>query len=319
MGYRVGIDIGGETVKGALIENGEKILYKEKIDILIPITIEEMETKIEGLINSVLEKSSVRDKEIECIGIGCTGIVDVKEKIVKYACNLDWNNVEFSDFLEKRFNVPFYVENRAYAAAIGEYLYGDLEQTVKNMIFITLSTGLGGGIILDGRLYRGFNFSAGEVGHMIIKKGGRECNCKNRGCFERYASGTGIVETAFEKMNRNKGSKLREYLKEKGELTAEAVFEIASKKDKAALETIEEFVEDLSVGVANIINILQPEVLVVGGGVSNSGEVFIERLKEKVKEKDYAKNCEKRCEIKISKLKSDATLIGSVNLEQFIE
>ena len=102
MGYRVGIDIGGETVKGALIENGEKILYKEKTDILIPITIEEMETKIEGLINSVLEKSSVRDKEIECIGIGCTGIVDVKEKIVKYACNLDWNNVEFSDFLEKK-------------------------------------------------------------------------------------------------------------------------------------------------------------------------------------------------------------------------
>ena len=97
------------------------------------------------------------------------------------------------------------------------------------------------------------------------------------------------------------------------------MYKIASKKDKAALETIEEFVEDLSVGVANIINILQPEVLVVGGGVSNSGEVFIERLKEKVKEKDYAKNCEKRCEIKISKLKSDATLIGSVNLEQFIE
>ena len=317
MGYRVGIDIGGTTVKGALIENGEKILYKEFIKTPFRITFKDMEKEIGRLIDVLLKKGKIERRSVEYIGIGIPGTVESRKKIVKYACNLGWENEKLSSFLEKEYEAPVFIENDVNIAAIGEYVYSGLKEK-ETMVLIALGTGVGAGIILDGRLYRGFNFSAGEVGHMIIKKGGRECNCKNRGCFERYASGTGIVETAFEKMNRNKGSKLREYLKEKGELTAEAVFEIASKKDKAALETIEEFVEDLSVGVANIINILQPEVLVVGGGVSNSGEVFIERLKEKVKEKDYAKNCEKRCEIKISKLKSDAGVFGAANLEKFL-
>ena len=267
--------------------------------------------------SELFKKGKIERRSVEYIGIGIPGTVESRKKIVKYACNLGWENEKLSSFLEKEYEAPVFIENDVNIAAIGEYVYSGLKEK-ETMVLIALGTGVGAGIILDGRLYRGFNFSAGEVGHMIIKKGGRECNCKNRGCFERYASGTGIVETAFFFLYRNKGSKLREYLKEKGELTAEAVFKIASKKDKAALETIEEFVEDLSVGVANIINILQPEVLVVGGGVSNSGEVFIERLKEKVKEKDYAKNCEKRCEIKISKLKSDAGVFGAANLEKFL-
>ena len=316
MKYRIGVDIGGTKISGAIIENEKYIVEKATLKTNLPKTIVEIEKDIEKLIEYILKESNIKIDEVKSVGMGFPGIVDFSKQTIKNSCNFGWENVKIPNFLGKKLGKSVFIENDANAAVIGEYVYNDLHN-VKNMILITLGTGIGAGIILNGQLYRGFNFSAGEVGHMIIKKGGRQCSCGNRGCFEKYASKAGIVHSAFKVIDKNEDSLLYRYLKEKGSLTVKMIFKAAKQGDKGALQAINLFIEDLSIGVSNIINIFQPEIFVIGGGISLGGDFFIDRLKELVKELDYAKNLDKRCDIMISKIGNDAGLIGAANIDKF--
>ena len=317
MNYKIGVDIGGTNIKAAVIKNDLYIIERVKCRTNLPRTGKEIEGYIENLIRILLNKTHLKLEDIKSVGIGAPGIVDFKKKIIKYSCNFNWYDKDIVNGLEKKFKKTVFLENDANVAAVGEYIYNGYKR-IDSMIVITLGTGIGAGIIIKDRLYRGFNLSAAEVGHMVIRSGGRRCSCGQRGCFERYASANGILKTTKEVIKKYKDSILWDYLKERGRLTVKSAFEAAKRKDVAALKIIKIFVEDLSVGVSNLINIFQPQVFIIGGGVSKEGGFFIKALKKAVLNRDYAKKLKNRCELKISKIGNDAGLIGAANIFKFV-
>jgi len=254
--------------------------------------------------------------DIEWIGIGTPGIANSSTGVIEYSNNLGFKDTPMVKYITEfigREDTPVFIENDANAAAYGEYVAG-AAKGAKNAVCITLGTGVGGGIIIDGKIYAGSNFAGAEIGHTVIEVDGAQCSCGRKGCFEAYSSATGLIRMSKEAMEQFPESIMNKMAAEKGKVTARTSFDAMRAGDKAAKDVVDKYIKYLAAGITNTINIFQPDVLCIGGGVCNEGDPLLLPVKELVKKEVYTRNSPKNCEIVIAKLGNDAGIIGAAFL-----
>ncbi len=285
---RIGVDLGGTNIAIGLVDEDCRIVERISRPTHRDRGIEAICENIREMCKSLMENE---DYFVTSIGVGCPGTIDAENGVVVYANNIAMENTPLADMIGKDFNIPVYVENDANVAALGEYMAFHKEK--KSFVLITLGTGVGGGLVLDGKVFRGFNGAGFEAGHMILHPDGEKCTCGNMGCLEAYTSATAL--------NRRGGT------------SCEDVFRLAKNGDEFFKRVLDEYFDDLSIGIANIINLIQPEVLAIGGGVSNAGDDLILPLRKRCSRMDYNKFL-KKTEIVKAQLMNDAGIIGAAML-----
>jgi glucokinase len=253
--------------------------------------------------------------DIEWVGIGTPGIANSKDGIIEYSNNLEFKDVPIVEYIQEHIKKPVYVENDANAAAYGEYVAG-AGKGHNSLVCITLGTGVGGGVVIDGKILTGFNFAGAELGHMVIEVDGVQCSCGRKGCFEAYSSATGLIRMTKEAMDADKDSAMWNLFRERGDdkVSARISYDAMRLGDKSATEVVDKFHKYLATGLTNVINIFQPEVLCIGGGVCNEGDALLNPVKEIIAKEVYTKNSAKNTEIVRATLGNDAGIIGAAFL-----
>lgn len=312
--YRIGIDLGGTNIAACIVDNNCRILLKNNRPTALPRTPEALAAAIFTQVSDLLTTAQLTFTQISTAGIGIPGSVNQQTGMVEYANNLGFDHVPFIRLLQEHFPCPLLAQNDAKAAAWGEYLAGAGRGT-SSMIMITLGTGIGGGIILDGKILEGFNAAAGEIGHMVIRSGGRSCSCGRKGCFEAYASATALLADAWSAAEAHKDSLLWTSCNgQKNRLHGKHIFSAASLGDPQASQVLSQYISFLAEGTANLINIFQPELVCIGGGISGAGEQLLEPLKRTVAPLVYSRSSEKNARLVTAMLGNDAGLIGAACL-----
>ncbi len=310
-GYLAGVDLGATTIKAGILN--EKLELIGKARTLTPAG-KGGEALTAALWQTVLlacRQAGVSEKLLTSVGVGCPGSVDQKSGRLLHACNLSLIDDDFSGRLEGLCQRPVYLENDGNCALLGEWKKG-AAAGFSQAVMLTLGTGIGGGILVDGKLYRGFNGFGGEVGHMVVQADGPLCSCGRRGCFEVYASASGLIRMTRQAMKEDRDSLMwklcgGDLLKADGTTP----FLGLQQKDEAARRTVTLFLKYLAVGVTNIINLFQPEALVIGGGVGRQGEALLGPLRRLVAEQVYSRYGGAQTNILSSALGDDAGIIGA--------
>lgn len=302
--YSFGIDLGGTNIAVGLVDVNGKIIFKNSIPTL-PYRNHKLILKDMAMqCLEILKKCNVTLSHVNSIGIGSPGKCLPDKKIIVYSCNFsDFHNTEIETEIRKYLDLPVYLENDANCAALAENICG-AAKNFSNSITVTLGTGIGGGIITDGKIMAG----SGEIGHHVIISNGKKCACGRKGCWETYASATALIKQAKKNSELEPNSKLNT----ENKITAKFVFDIANENDTIAKKIVDEYIFYLSEGLANLINIFQPEIIVVGGGISEQGEKIIQPLREKLNMQVYGGKLETK--IVQAKLGNDAGIIGAAFL-----
>jgi glucokinase len=307
--WLVGVDLGGTTIKIAFITLDGHIVDKWEI----PTNINEDGKSIvkdiaQSIKNQLAQLSETQDKLL-AVGMGAPGFIDMKTGFIYHAVNIGWKNYPLKEELERETGLPVIIDNDANIAAIGEMWRGAGDGE-GNLLMVTLGTGVGGGIIVNGHIMHGTNGMAGEIGHITsIPEGGAACNCGKTGCIETIASATGIARIAKEKAENDKSSVLNRILSENGELKAKDVADAAENGDQAAIETLDEVAFHLGLVIANLSNSINPGKIVIGGGVSQAGDVLMSRLEKQFKRFALPRVAE-GASLKVATLGNDAGVIG---------
>lgn len=308
--YNIGIDLGGTNIAVGLVDEAFRLVYQVSEPTGLPKTPEQLADDIHALVLRMLADRGLTEADVGCAGIGIPGTVNQAEGTVEYANNFGFDNVPFVRLLQERFSCRLLAANDAGAAAWGEYLAG-CGKGVSSMVAMTLGTGVGGGIILNGRLWGGCNAAAGEMGHMVIHTGGRSCTCGRQGCLEAYASATALVQRA-----REAAADAPESLLAQGPIDGRAVFAAAKAGDETAARVLDAFLDDLAEGVANIINVLQPELMCIGGGLSGAGAQLLDPLRRKVAPMVYSRYSRRNTRLELASLGNAAGIIGAAVLDR---
>lgn len=311
----IGIDVGGTNLKAGLVDENGKILAAERMPLGEFQGEGALANSLVDLAEAILQSSGTDLKDIRHVGIGIPGAVAGGD--VLYTCNIPMRNVPLAELFQRRLDVPVLLENDANCAAVGEWICG-AGRGAKDFVIITLGTGVGGGLILNGKLYTGGGI-VGEVGHMVIEKNGEPCNCGRRGCWEAYASATGLIRMTKETMNEHPNSKLWAVTLENGGVDGRAAFQAAEREDAPAKALCKKYVEYLGAGVTNLVNILQPEILAVGGGIAGAQEALLmEPLRDLVARECYPRHAGKLPKIIPAELGNDAGIIGAALLHRAV-
>ncbi|MBU3188666.1 ROK family protein [Clostridium bowmanii] len=310
---RIGIDLGGTNIVVGIVTNEGKILIKKSTPTLVTrgaaIIIDDMVK----LIYKTLDVSHISMEDIELIGIGVPGLVDYKSGLIKECVNLGWGNVDICTILKEKTGKKIFIDNDANAAAGAEFLFGTMKNHL-NSVFLTLGTGVGGGIILNGKLHRGINGSGAEIGHMIVGENFYDCACGNNGCLETFTSATALIKFAKKLIKEDPQDTLILKNTVFDEIDAKIIFDCAKQGDKLANLVVERFVKYFAIGICNIVNILDVSMIGIGGGVSAAGEFFMELLISDIKKYKLFKEIPV-CYIKIADLGNDAGIIGAAMLD----
>lgn len=312
--YNIGIDLGGTNIKVGLVDENYNIVQKATAKTNLPRPADEICGTIVELIWQCLNAAKVTIGEVNSIGIGTPGVANRNSGVVLYSCNLDFHNTDLRTLLKQRLNKPIYVENDANAAAFGEVLAG-AGKGYSDVVVVTLGTGVGGGIIIGGKIYTGFNFCGAELGHTVIEFNGRQCGCGRKGCFEAYSSATALINMTKEAMEAHKDSKMWEIAGGDIEkVDGKTAFDGVRADDEAAKGVINMYIEYLGCGLTNIVNTFQPEVLLIGGGICKEGENLTKPLYEIIKRDSYCVDEKQSTKLDICKLGNDAGIIGAAFL-----
>lgn len=306
----VGIDIGGTKVAVATALANGKLIAKARMATEVERGPQHTIRRMKELVRQVLRDSG--GTQPVAIGVGCGGPLDLDEGVILSPANLPgWDAIPLKHILADEFGTEVYVDNDANAAALGEYRFG-AGVGVRNLVYITVSTGIGGGIVIDGRLLHGLGAGAGEIGHQTILPEGPRCNCGNRGCLEVLASGTAIARRAREALSRHGGSRMLALAGgDVDKVTAETVVQAVKEQDSLALDIWHETIEYLSVGVANVITTLAPDIVVIGGGVTEAGDLLFLPLRQAVRQRIFVMPVE-RVEIIPPKLGGEVGVVGAI-------
>ena len=311
--YRIGIDLGGTNIVAGLVDDGLGIRDKVSVKANAPRAVECIVEDMVQMVSQLTERNGLDMKDIACVGVGVPCTANPENGHLEDADNLGYDNTPFLTLLQARLPVPVYFENDANAAAWGEYLAGGYEE--DSFLMVTIGTGIGGGIILDGRLWHGINGAAAEFGHMTIQLNGIPCNCGRRGCFEALASATALIRQARQRMALDRQSMLWQLCGgDDQKLEAKTVFDAAAAGDRTGLALLEQYTDYLAEGIANLINIFQPAVLCIGGGVSRAGDALLLPLREKTAGRIYSRNSGRNTRICLAKLDNDAGILGAALL-----
>lgn len=312
MKYYVGIDLGGTNIVAGVVDENYKIVAKASTKTNCPRPEKEIADDMAKMALQAVENAGLAIDQIEWIGIGTPGIANSETGIIEYSNNLGFKNTPMVKYISEVIDKPVFIENDANAAAYGEYVAG-AAKGAKNAVCITLGTGVGGGIIVDGKIYSGSNFAGAEIGHTVIEVDGAQCSCGRKGCFEAYSSATGLIRMTNEAIAEHPES-LMAKMSEKAKVTARTSFDAMRDGDKCAKVIVDKYIKYLAAGITNTINIFQPDVLCIGGGVCNEGDALLLPMKAIVEKEVYTRDSEKNTKIVIAELGNDAGIIGAAML-----
>lgn len=311
--YYIGIDLGGTDIKCGVVDYDGNILYKASAPTPASDSPENIVFEMAQLVSRVIESSGVEKGDIQSIGIGSPGSCDSKNGVLLYANNINFDRVPLRTLMQQHIDLPVFIGNDANCAAWGEYCM--MEKKCPNMVFITLGTGVGGGAVINGRLYEGFNGAAMEVGHITLMRSGKKCTCGRRGCYEAYASVSALKEMTLSYIDENPESPLGKKYKDcKSSVTGKTAFDAAREGDDGGAQIVSRWTGLVAEGLVDIINLLQPELLLIGGGISREGDFLLNPIKEYVSK--YIYNCGNlpQTRIEIAAHQNDAGLIGAAFL-----
>ena len=313
----VGIDLGGTNIVAGVVDEDNKILAKASRKTNVPRPEDEICDDMAAVVFEALEKAGISIDEVPWIGIGTPGTVNRETGIVEFSNNLGFHNWPLEKMMEERLKKDVILENDANAAAYGEYVAGAAKGAV-NAIAITLGTGVGSGIIIDGNIYGGSNYAGAEMGHMVIVTGGKACTCGRRGCWEAYASATGLINLTKEAMQDDQ-SNPDSYLWKLVDGDIDAVngrtaFDAMRAGDPLGKSVVDKYINYLACGLVNAINIFQPDTICLGGGISKEGETLLEPLRAYIKRERYSKHAKKQTKLCAAILGNDAGVIGAARL-----
>lgn len=313
--YYIGIDLGGTNIAAGIVDESFKIVKKGSTPTLVNRDPELIIADMGKLCLELLAETGIGLEEVVCAGIAAPGSVNPRTGIIEYANNLPFLRFPIADTLRKYLPVrKVYLENDANAAALGEAV-GGAAKGKRLSVMITLGTGVGGGVIIDGKIYSGFNYAGAELGHTVIEYNGRQCSCGRKGCFEAYASATALVSMTKEKLAACKDTLMWEMCgNDINKADARIAFAAMKKGDRAGKEVVDMYISYLACGITNMINIFQPEVLLIGGGVCNEKDYLLKPLTEIVNADQYTRNQAVKTEIKIAALGNDAGIVGAAAL-----
>ena len=314
--YYLGIDLGGINIAAAVVDEGGQIVGRDSRP-TPHASGEVVADHMAAAARAAAGQAGIPLGEIASLGVGSPGAIDPQAGMVLKWYNLAFDRVPLSGLLRERLGLEVFLENDANAAALGEYAAG-AGRGSASMVAITLGTGVGGGAVLGGKLYTGFNYAGMEIGHFVLEYNGRPCKCGRRGCFESYCSATALIKRTREEMERHPDSLL--WQAAGGSLDrveGRTAFIAMAQGDETARAVVEEYTGYLGCGVASLINILQPEVVCIGGGVSNAGETLLAPVRAIVDREDYARNSLNRARVVRAQLGNDAGIIGAALLPRF--
>lgn len=304
--YYVGIDLGGTFIKGGIVTKSGEMLKKGETPTQTELGADKVIENIANLVFDLLNACKLEKSQIVGIGMGVPGMIDGDSGVVVFAGNFGWTNLAIAEKLQKVTGIPVKITNDANAAALGEAIFGSSKE-YNDSVFITLGTGVGGGVIINKKIFAGNKGAGAEIGHMVIKAGGESCTCGLKGCFESYSSATALIRDTKRAMLENKNSKMWEVGIEN--VTGKTPFDYAS-YDESAKQVIENYLDMLALGLINVANIFRPQAIIIGGGVSK--QKGIEKpLQERLNKGIFAGDKGPEVKIMIASLQNDAGTFGA--------
>ncbi len=308
----IGVDIGGMSIKVGLVDEQGKILTENRVE-----TADTPQECIHNLImqiNEVLTQNGLTVKDVRGIGIGCPGAVTSETGVVEILPNLGWEKVPLSDILSKSFDTKIKLSNDANVAALGEAVYG-CAKNYDTVVMFTLGTGVGGGIIINKKLFEGGWSRGAELGHTTLVLNGRPCTCGRSGCIETYVSATALISDTKTAMLKNKTSKMWKYINDDiNKVDGKTAFECSKLGDETAIKVVEDYVMYLSESIMNMLNIFRPQAFILGGGICNQGDYLTDKIKAYLEKFDYGYKFAPKTEILTATLKNGAGIIGAAAL-----
>ncbi len=314
--YYIGVDLGGTNIAVGITDENGNILVKGKVPTGKERHSDEIIADMGALCASLVKEAGLTFDDIAYAGVAAPGSVDPANGEIKYANNINMFHYPLAKKLMEHIPVKkVYLENDANAAALAEAKAG-AGKGYHDVIMITLGTGVGGGIVIGGKLYSGFNYAGAELGHVVIEYNGRPCTCGRKGCWEAYSSATALIEMTKEKMAETRDTVMWEMCENGAKkVSGRTAFKAAKQGDKAGLEVVEKYIDYLACGITNMVNIFQPEVLCIGGGVCGEGDYLLEPLKKIVDRDQYGTAAhDDKTQLKIAELGNDAGIIGAALL-----
>ncbi len=318
MSYCIGIDLGGTNIVAGIVNKEElRIVHTAKCKTrAMERPWQEIADDMIKCCNEAVEQYGISWKEIDSIGIGSPGTIDTERQIIVFAGNLPFDHTPMVAYIQERVSCPVSIANDADAAAYGEYRAG-AGRGAASMVAITLGTGVGSGIILDGKIHTGHGFAGGELGHIILQMDGRPCTCGRKGCFETYGSATGLKCTTREHMEKNKDSFMWQLCDGSlDNISGRTAFEAMKAGDAEGKAVVDEYIRALSEGICSIVNALQPELICIGGGVSKEGALLTDPINEFIDKYAFARFADKKTRVVAAELGNDAGIIGAALLER---
>lgn len=311
--YYLGIDLGGTNIAVGVVDENYKILARAKKRTRVPCEPDDLCEQLASAALETLDNAKITIDDIPWIGVGTPGTVNRDTGTVEFSNNLYLHNYPLRDLLQKRLNKKVIVENDANAAAYGEYKAGAL-RGAENGLAITLGTGIGSGIIIGCKIYAGFNYAAGEIGHTVIVFNGRHCTCGRNGCWEAYASATGLIaltKDAMQEANDHNSPIWVLANDDFNNVSGRTAFDAMRAGDPVGKAVVEKYISYLGCGLSNCINTFQPDILCIGGGICNEGETLLKPLREYVAHETYSINTSRKTMLCKAQLGNDAGIIGA--------
>ncbi len=314
--YYLGIDLGGTNIAVGLVDENLSIVKKASTPTLATRPTDEIVKDMADLCLKLCEECGIALSDVAACGIASPGTVNSESGVVEFSNNIPMRDYPMAEKLAEFLGFDkIFMDNDANAAALGETLAG-AAKGASSAVMVTLGTGVGGGIVIDGKIYSGFNHAGAELGHIVIEKGGKPCTCGRKGCWEAYSSATGLIKMTREKMEATKDTVMWEMVEnDLDKISGRTAFNAMKLNgDKAGKEVCDEYISYLACGIANIVNIFQPEIICIGGGVCNEGDTLFVPLREQAAVENFARNSEKQTKIVKAALGNDAGIIGAAAL-----
>ncbi len=311
--YRVGIDLGGTNIVAGVVDGDYKIVATAKCKTAMPRPAEEILADMARVTREAVAAAGLTMADIDGVGVGSPGVCNAETGVVERAANLGFINLPMREQLGALLGTDVNIENDANAAAYGELLAG-AAKGCKDCVCITLGTGVGGGVIIDGKIIAGHNFAGTELGHTVIVVDGEECSCGRKGCWETYASATGLIRQTRRAMEQNPDSAMWKLAGSLDNVSGRTAFDAMREGDKAGKQVVDTYIKYIAAGLVNMINIFQPEVLCIGGGICKEGETLMAPIRGYVERERFSQYSAKQTKVCAAQLGNDAGIIGAAFL-----
>ena len=311
--YRIGIDLGGTNIVAGVVDDEFRIVATAKCKTRIPRPAEEIVVDMARMAKEAVQNAGLTMADIAYVGVGSPGTCNADTGIVEYSNNLQVEKLPLRDMLGGMLDKAVYIENDANAAALGEALAG-AAKGAQSCVCITLGTGVGGGIIIDGKIYGGFNFAGAELGHTVIMVDGELCTCGRFGCWEAYASATALINQTRRAMVNHPDSAMWSIAEDLDKVNGRTAFDGMRAGDAVAAQVVDTYIKYIATGLINVINIFQPEVLCIGGGICKEGDTLLKPLAAHIERERYSKYSSHQTRLCVATLGNDAGIIGAAFL-----